>query len=70
MCPYGTYQRALSCAGLTVAEAVASPEKFREAMFTRLSKKGLNDKQFVERFLKSANAHLQADYEIMVAFRL
>jgi len=70
MCPYGTYQRALSSTKLTIAEAVVSPEKFRDAMLTRLSKKGLDDKQFVERFLECANEHLQADYQNILAFRL
>ena len=69
MCPYGTYQRALASANLTIPEAVSNPSKFEEAMLSRLSKKGKADEAFRKRFLAEARKHLKVEYEMMVAFR-
>ena len=69
-CPYGTYQRALRAHKLTIGQAVASPERFRTAMLSRLSKAGRNDPIFVRSFMRSAQAHLKHDYKLMQKFRL
>jgi hypothetical protein len=70
MCPYGTYQRALASAKLSIAAAINDPAKFEAAMLTRLSKKGKLDKVFLKRFLDSARQHLRKDFEMMNMFRL
>jgi hypothetical protein len=73
MCPYGTYQRALSSANLSIAAAVSDPAKFEAAMLSRLSKKGKAEKAgkvFVEGFLTSARQHLENDYSVMRLFSL
>jgi hypothetical protein len=70
MCPYGTYQRALASAKLSIAAAISNPAKFEAAMLTRLSKKGKLDEAFLKRFLASAREHLRKDFEMMNMFRL
>jgi hypothetical protein len=70
MCPYGTYQRALASAKLSIAAAISDPAKFEAAMLTRLSKKGKKDEVFLKRFLASAREHLEKDFELMNIFRL
>jgi len=69
-CPYGTYQRALRAHKLTIGQAIASPERFRAAMLSRLSKAGRNDAVFVRSFMRAAQAHLKHDHHIMQEFRL
>lgn len=69
-CPYGTYQRALSSHGLTVKEAASDPEKFKDAILSRLSVAGRNNQKFVDAILVSAKEHLRRDLETMNLFRL
>ena len=69
-CPYGTYQRALRAHKLTIGQAVASPERFRAAMLSRLSKAGRNDPVFVRAFMRDAEGYLRNDHRIMQEFRL
>ena len=69
-CPYGTYQRALSSRGLSIAEAINRPATFNEAVMSRLSAKGKKDAEFVNSILEGAKQHLMNDFEIMSTFRL
>jgi hypothetical protein len=69
-CPYGTYQRALSSRGLSIAEAINRPATFNDAVVSRLSAKGKKDDEFVTSILEGAKQHLMNDFEIMSTFRL
>jgi hypothetical protein len=69
-CPYGTYQRALSSRGLSIAEAINKPATFNAAVVSRLSAKGKKDTELVKSILDGAKQHLMSDFEIMSTFRL
>jgi hypothetical protein len=69
-CPYGTYQRALSSHGMSIAKGINDPAKFREAMISRLSPEARKRLDIVDAFVKSAREHLENDFDIMLSFRL
>lgn len=69
-CPYGTYQRALTAAKMSIAKAINNPDQFKDALLNRLSPKARADSDVVALFVESATGHLERDFNIMLSFRL
>ena len=69
-CPYGTYQRALTSARMSIAKGINNPELFKDAMIKRLSPTARKNADVVSAFIDSATGHLERDFDIMLSFRL